>query len=152
MEKLPEKDKICFRIPSDPRFLFLIRAVVTALARTAKFKPDEVDKIEVAVDEACTNVLDHAYHDVFPKPPIDLEIETTGDTFIIDIIDHGLSFDFASYKPPVFPDHWIKGQTRGVGLYLIKRCMDDVQYEQLPENMNRLRLTKKIKTETGKAG
>jgi len=144
MEKISDQEKIRFRIPGDNRYLFLVRTVVTALARASGFPDDEVDKIEIAVDEACTNVLDHAYRDVFPKPPIDIEIHTDEERFVIDVIDHGLSFDFSAYVPPKFPDHWIKGQTRGVGLYLIQQCMDTTEYEQMADNMNRFRLVKKI--------
>lgn len=142
MEKIPDQEKIRFRIPGDARYLFLVRTVVTALARAAGFPEPEVDKIEIAVDEACTNVLDHAYRDVFPKPVIDLEIHTDEKAFVIDIIDRGLSFDFDAYVPPKFPDHWIKGQTRGVGLYLIQQCMDETSYEQVEESVNRFRLIK----------
>lgn len=138
------KEPVRIRIPGDPRYLALVRLVVTTLARSAGFAEEDIDKIEISVDEACTNVLDHAYRDAEPKPPIDVEIRSSAGDFIVDVIDCGRPFDFSSYVPPKLPDHWLSGQARGVGLYLIKKCMDDAQYESLPEQRNRLRLVKKL--------
>ena len=59
------------------------------------------------------------------------------------IIDSGKTFDFSSYRPPTFPDHWDQGHTRGVGLYLIKQCMDEVTYHQLEDRRNKIRLVKR---------
>ena len=133
---------ICLRIPGEAQYLFLVRAVVTAIARDAGMPEIEVDKMEVAVDEACTNVLDHAYRNTNPKPPVDLEIHVSEDRLVVDVIDYGQPFDFSRYSPPRFPDHWLDGQTRGVGLYLIHQCIEKVSYERLSNSKNRLRLIK----------
>lgn len=134
---------IRLRIPGEARFLFLVRAIVTAIAESIGLPEIEVDKVEVAVDEACTNVLDHAYSKLLPKPPIDIEVTVDEKNLVVDVIDYGARFDFSSYTPPRFPDHWLDGQTRGVGLYLIHQCMDSVSYEPLSDRHNRLRLTKR---------
>lgn len=133
---------IALRIPGEAQYLFLIRTVITALARDAGLPELDVDKIEVAVDEACTNVLDHAYRHHAPKPPIDIEIQITEDRFLVDVIDYGQPFEFSNYVPPRFPDHWLDGQTRGVGLYLIHQCMEKVECQKLGPSRNRLRLVK----------
>ena len=62
--------------------------------------------------------------------------------FIAEIVDSGRTFDFSSYCPPSFPQHWDQGNTRGVGLYLIKQCMDEVSYYQLEDRRNKIRLVK----------
>lgn len=144
MKDAEQTRRVRFQIPGDSRYLFLVRTVVTALARDAGLPEEEVDRIEIAVDEACTNVLDHAYRQHAPKPPIELQIDTTEAEFVVDVIDRGTAFDFAAYVPPQFPDHWMDGQTRGVGLYLIKQCMDEILYDRLPEDRNRFRLIKRI--------
>lgn len=131
-------------VPGDANSLAVIRWVITRLALTLGLKPDEVDQIEVAVDEACSNVLDHAYRTLSPKPPLHLEIHLKDTDFIVDIIDQGHSFDYTSYIPPKFPDHWIEGHERGVGLYIIRQFMDEVHYESLPDKRNRMRLIKKV--------
>jgi serine/threonine-protein kinase RsbW len=131
-------------VPGDAQSLALIRLLMTHLAEVAGFQEEDIGKIEIAVDEACTNVIEHAYASMTPKPSIRLEVESKPDRLTIDIVDQGKSFDYNSYIPPRFPDHWNEGNNRGVGLYLIRKCMDDSSYTRLPDKSNRLRLIKNI--------
>lgn len=133
-------------LPGKPTSLAMIRWVVTRLATAAGLAMDDIDQVEVAVDEACTNVLDHAYAAMDPKPPLHIVIDASGDQFIVDIIDRGKTFDFESYTEPKFPDHWLEGHERGVGLYLIHQFIDSVEYETLPDASNRMRLIKQRQT------
>ena len=119
---------------------------MTHLAEMAGFTEEDTGKIEIAVDEACTNVIEHAYANMNPKPPIRLEVETLDNRLIVDIVDRGRAFDYDTYVPPKFPDHWNEGHNRGVGLYLIRKCMDDSSYTRLPDQSNRLRLIKNLES------
>lgn len=141
-------------VPGHPASLSLIRSVVTRLADAAGLSELEVDRVELAVDEACSNVIDHAYARRDPKPQLRLTIRHSDDAFTVDIIDEGESFDLAHYKEPKFPDHWMEeGHHRGAGLFLINRCMDEVSYEQLSKTQNRMRLIKRCShTENAAAG
>jgi serine/threonine-protein kinase RsbW len=131
-------------LPGDAASLAQIRWVVTRLAHAAGLDTESVDRIEMAVDEACTNVLDHAYKLRKPKPPLHIEISSSAEQFMVDVLDDGEGIDFASYTEPKFPDHWEEGNVRGVGLYLIQKLMDEVHYEQLPNRFNRMRLIKHV--------
>ena len=51
------------KIPSQKDNLEIIRNFISAIARKVGFKDEDVNKIELAVDEACTNVIRHAYED-----------------------------------------------------------------------------------------
>ena len=53
--------QILIQAPGYAKSLGRIRALVGDLARTVGFPEDEVDKIAMAVDEACSNVIEHAY-------------------------------------------------------------------------------------------
>jgi serine/threonine-protein kinase RsbW len=136
------RSNVQIRVPGEVRFLALIRSVITMLARTAGFPDMDVDKIELAVDEACSNVMEHAYRQACPKPAVELEVRWEPGRFVVDIVDQGTPFDFSNYVPPKFPDHWLGGRTRGAGLFLIRSCMDETQYESEPGRANRLRLVK----------
>lgn len=131
-------------VPGDPRALAIVRSVVLALCSQAGLGELRAGKIEVAVDEAVTNIIEHAYSGESPKPSIRLQFSLSPRRIMIDIIDNGRSFDYDGYAPPTFPDHWNQGNTRGVGIYLIRECMDEVQYEQLTGDRNRMRLIKLI--------
>jgi serine/threonine-protein kinase RsbW len=139
-----QEPSVRLRVPGEHRYLALVRSVVVALAEESGFQDQDVDKIEMSVDEACTNVMDHAYDHLARKPPVEVEIRVTADRFVVDVKDEGKTFDFNAYVPPKFPEHWISGHLRGVGLYLIRTFMDDAQYEKLPGNINCLRLAKNL--------
>ena len=121
-----------------------MRSLVRELCSQTGLGELKTSKIEVAVDEAVTNIIEHGYSEESRKPSIHLQFSLGRRRIMIDIIDKGKSFDFAGYSPPTFPDHWHKGHTRGVGLYLIQECMDEVHYDQLTNQRNRLRLVKLI--------
>ena len=136
-------NSFCFTVPGEPQSLALIRLIMTHLADRAGFSEEDIGKIEIAVDEACTNIIEHAYRSRSPKPPIRLEVETQSEQFIVRIKDEGDPFDYDAYVVPKFPDHWNEGNTHGVGLYLIRKCMDDSSYTRLTERGNCLRLVKR---------
>ncbi len=133
-----------FQVPGEAQSLSLIRMLTIHLAELAGFHEEDAGKIEIAVDEACTNVIEHAFEALVPKPPIYLEVELSGRGLQMDILDQGRSFDFDAYVPPVFPDHWTEESDQGVGLYLIRRCMDEAVYTQQSDGRNRLRLVKRL--------
>ncbi len=132
-------------VPGDSKSLSLIRMVITAIAREAGLSQDQVDKVEVAVDEACTNVIEHSYENLTPHPPVEVQVQANGKDFIVDIVDSGPSFDFHNRSRNKFPDHWLRGENmRGAGLYLMMSLMDSVDYERLPDERNRMRMVKRI--------
>jgi len=142
MENPELKKEFTLEIPGDPLSLALVRLMIRHLAHQAGFGSDQCSKIELSVDEALTNIIEHAYEDLDPKPAIHLAFDVHPHRFIAEIIDSGKTFDFSSYRPPNFPDHWDQGNTRGVGLYLIRQCMDEVSYHQLEDSRNKIRLVK----------
>ena len=48
-------------VPADPAAMFIVRALVGKISEKIGFAADESDKLVLAVDEACTNVIRHAY-------------------------------------------------------------------------------------------
>src|SRR6266702_451022 len=91
------------------------------LARKVGFDEGEVAKIEMAVDDACSNVVRHAYspdkewcwHQCDPEIRLDIRVE--GNLLIIEINDHGQRFDFANYRPARMEDHLREMKPGGYG-------------------------------------
>ncbi|NCD32996.1 MAG: ATP-binding protein [Spartobacteria bacterium] len=132
-------------VPGDLKSLSLIRMVVKEVGLKIGIHPDYIDKIEVAVDEACTNVIEHGYDGMEPHPPVEIHMNCDGRQFVVDIVDSGPAFNFDRSVRHEFPDHWLNtDQTRGAGLYLMFCMMDDIDYQRLPDLRNRMRLVKKI--------
>ena len=87
-------------VPGDPRSLALVRSFVGHLALTAGFDDVEASKIEVAVDEACANIIEHAYSEMERKPPVTVQVVLSDDSFVVQIFDEGKSFDKAFMEAP----------------------------------------------------
>ena len=156
--ELPEKihreesaDKLLIQTPGHGSYLAYIRAIVGDLARKIGFDEGEAAKIEMAVDEACSNVVRHAYSPDKKwcwqqrDPEIRLDIRLEGSRLIIEINDHGQRFDFANYRPARMEDHLREMKPGGYGIPIMRNFMDEVQYSSNDQTGNTLRMVKYLK-------
>lgn len=120
-----------------------IRDFISSAALNAGFLKDTVDNIILAVDEACTNIIKHAYK-YFPDGEIVLTLKTTEDTFTIEIIDYGKSFEPGLIPNPDLKKYLDQRRVGGLGMYLMKTLMDDVKYKSIPGKFNQVSLSKNI--------
>ncbi len=124
------------KLPSDPRLLAVVRVTVAQLAEALGFEASECRKIILAVDEALSNLIRHAYKNEC-NHEIELNCEAQADWLEFTFIDRG---------EPADPNR-ICGQPLdeaalgGRGTHLIRQIMDEVRYERLPDQ-NRLHLKK----------
>jgi len=99
----------------------------------------------LAVDEVCANLIIHS-HNCNDHESFDLLIkidQNKGITF--DIIDNGIGFNIAKYKEPSLSEIIKSKKKGGVGLMLVRRIMDDVEYKcDTHKNICVLRLFKKM--------
>ncbi|MEW6732676.1 MAG: ATP-binding protein [Acidobacteriota bacterium] len=130
------------RVPSATDNLEIIRDFVTRVARKARFTEEDLNKLELAVDEACTNVMEHAYRQDETKQ-VRVEIEFNDERFIIDVLDNGITLDIDTLPPaPDIGELIIKRARGGLGLHLIRMLMDEVEFESKPGVGNHVRLVK----------
>jgi sigma-B regulation protein RsbU (phosphoserine phosphatase) len=99
-----------------------VRAVCSELPGTS-LAADRVTELELAVNEATSNIIKHAYHGRTDQR-IHLEAETFPDQVVIRLHHIGDPCDPSSVAPPVLDG----SQESGFGLYLIKQSVDDVRY------------------------
>lgn len=104
-----------------------VRNFVAHHAETYGFSQEDVHDIKLAVDEAYTNVIKHAYNFDATKN-VQVKILTKGNEFTISLADEGTAFDPSSYKEPDIPQRIMLRKRGGVGVYLIHKLMDRVEY------------------------
>lgn len=144
-------NKLLLHAPGHGSYLAQIRVIVGDLARKVGFDEDEAAKIEMAVDEACSNVVKHAYsHDKkwcwqHRDPEIRLDVRTEGSRLVIKINDHGQRFDFANYRPVDIEDRLREMKRDGYGIFIMRNFMDEVQYNSNDQTGNTLRMVKYLK-------
>ncbi|MFP5212042.1 MAG: ATP-binding protein [Acidobacteriota bacterium] len=124
-------------IPSDPACLFLVRGFVERLAGRMEFAREEVERMVLAVDEACTNVIRHAYKSRSGER-LELRFEVTAERLEITIRDFGIPVDPKSFETRDLEEV----RPGGLGLHFMKIAMDIVSYETPPEGGTLLRMIK----------
>jgi anti-anti-sigma factor len=109
-------------------------------ARSAALDEDEVFHCQMAVDEACTNIIEHAYgEDATGNIEITCFVEPGICT--IQIVDHGRPFNPDSVPVPRIGASLDEIKPGGIGLHLMRRLMDEVRFE-FTEHGNRLTMKK----------
>jgi serine/threonine-protein kinase RsbW len=129
------------KIQSRTEQLTKVRDFVSDAARGFGFAEDDVSKIALAVDEACTNIIKHAYQST-PGKEITISITGEDDAFQIRIVDNGRRFDPSTVENPDMPEYLSHYRKGGLGVYLIRSLMDKVEYGTASRQQNEVRLTK----------
>lgn len=135
--------KYQLKIPSQSDNLSIIREVVAKVAAQVGFDSDEASKIELAVDEACTNVIKHAYGKN-SNQMIDLSIKFDDKKLIIIVADKGKGFKPEDIKLPDLNESIKEGRRGGLGICLIRTLMDKVDFKIKPGSKNQVRMIKYI--------
>lgn len=128
-------------VPNDRAYLGIIGSYVAAVARQVGLPEDEVARVQLAVGEACKNVLQHAYP-AGVSTHYRITCETTADQLCIKIWDGGDPFDPDRVPPPDLAADITKRRIGGLGLHLMRQWMDEVAVFPCPSGKE-LRLLKR---------
>jgi anti-sigma regulatory factor (Ser/Thr protein kinase) len=131
-------------VPSHPKYLSLVRAVTVMMGVQNKVDDTVIEHMEHAVDEACSNVITHAYAGD-PNKQIEVTLRISPEAFEVIIEDSGLKADVASIKGRDLDDI----RPGGIGVHLIRRACDVVEFDEKKKKGNRLRLVKYLKVKHG---
>lgn len=115
------------KVKSSTDNLELIRSFTRSSALDYGFNEEIIDKIILAVDEACTNVIKHAYK-YSPEGDIIINIKASDNKFTIAITDYGKDFDPSLVPDPDIKKYYQQHKVGGLGIYLMKKLMDEVNY------------------------
>jgi serine/threonine-protein kinase RsbW len=110
-----------------------ILGFVQKVVRKAGFSEAENYKIQLAVDEAFTNIIEHAYGGE-NVGDIECSCEFFDPELVIQLIDFGRPFDPNRIDPPDLNSNLMERKTGGLGLYFIHQLMDEVKFYCIPEN------------------
>ncbi len=136
--------KFTLKVPSSTENLALIREFVTSVGKQARMEDADISQLELAVDEACANVIEHAYdHDISKEVMIRAIFDEA--EVRISVIDTGHGFDPNKLKSESVEQLVSQRKSGGLGIRLIKTLMDEVSYEIVPGQKNELHMTKRIR-------
>ncbi len=137
-----QKAEYRLRIPSQTDNLEIIRFFVGKVAHKVGFSEDDIGKIELAVDEACTNVMKHAYKEDITDKSLDVAVKIDYQKLTLVVTDHGKGFDPKKIRIPDMKEYLAELRVGGLGIYLMKTLMDEVDYDIKPGVRNQVRMVK----------
>ena len=142
-------EPIVLDLPSEASVLNLVRAALRAVAedgRRVRLDAREVDEVQVALQEACTNAIRHA-HNGDPCRRFRVELRRLENQLEVLVRDTGAPFDLDAKKPPL-PEALQEG---GYGIRIMRSWMDEVELTR-DDTGNVLRLVRRYRTVAGDAG
>jgi serine/threonine-protein kinase RsbW len=139
-------------LTSETENLELIREFVAKIAQKTGLKEIDVNKIELAVDEACANVIKHAYPEDAPSKPIQIRIEVNPGKMLIIVSDKGKGFDVKSVPAVDMNKYLAEMRVGGLGIYLIRNLMDEVEFTMNQGKNNEVRMIKYFENHAQKPG
>ncbi len=119
-----------------------VRAFVEEACRQAGVDASASFDLKLAVDEACTNIIEHGYAGR-PGETIVLACEADGTGVRVTIVDRGRSFHPSDVPPPDLSSDWKERRIGGLGWHLIRKSVDEIDYGPDPSGGNRLTLVKR---------
>lgn len=134
------------QVPSSTENLAIIRDFVTSIGEQAGLTPGEVAQLELAVDEACANVIEHAYGRDMTKE-VTVRALVDDDSIEIVVIDTGQGFNPVTVPQLGVGELISNRKSGGLGMRLMKTLMDEVRYEIIPGKKNELRMIKRLHKE-----
>jgi serine/threonine-protein kinase RsbW len=126
-------------LPADDRLLRATRRAVSAYLEEFVASADVIDDVVLALNEACTNVVVHAFPKV-SSGTCRLRADLSTDEVVVEVVDDGIGFDAMGYQAgdllAVF----------GRGLEMVRRLMTTVELESpRPEGGTRLLMRKTLR-------
>jgi anti-sigma regulatory factor (Ser/Thr protein kinase) len=125
-------------LPSDPRFLSVVRAAVGELGVIYGLSNEECIEVTLAVDEALANIIRHAYGNCYDRE-MTFECLVDGEQMEFTLLDQGEAPDPTRICGKPMDEFALSGR----GTHLIKAIMDEMSYQKVPDG-NQLKLVKRL--------
>lgn len=131
-----------FKVPCQKKNLVDIRYFVNDVLGRHLDSEIDINSLVLAVDEVCANLMIHS-HQCNPNKCLELCVNVQNNEIIFEIKDTGNGFNMKEYKEPTIQEIISEKKKGGLGLMLVKRIMDKIEY--VPQKNNNIyRLSKKL--------
>jgi len=138
--------EIELKIKSDLQYLSIVRAFFKSVVEPFEAPNDKIFEIMLVLDEALANIIEHGYK-LEKEHEIIIGLDVTFKRIVISITDFSAGFDISKFGNVNLEEHKKKRKNRGLGVFIIKKIMDEVEYTHNPYNGNKLVLTKHLQQE-----
>lgn len=136
-------------VAAHTRNLAVVREFLHNAIKRSALPTKDVNKVVLAVDEAVANTIQHGYEGR-EGGTVEIMIDADHQKFTVKIRDSGISYDPAvgskANASIDLPAHIASGNKRGLGLFIMRKVMDEVRYTSREGDINELTLVKYIVT------
>jgi serine/threonine-protein kinase RsbW len=134
----PERRVVRLTIPARPEYIILCRLALTGLARLRPLSEELVADLKLALTEATSNSVRHAYDG--SDGVVEISYELSHDRLAIEVSDNGAGFDHAGDGGLGDLDDLSEG---GLGIAIIRAIADEFDLTRGPDGRgSRLRFAK----------
>jgi serine/threonine-protein kinase RsbW len=131
-------------VPSDTANLSMVRDFIERAVRRSPIDASDLNKLTLAVDEACANVIEHA-HEHDSTKELTIRVSFDDSRVEVDVVDTGRSFDPTKHAAISLGDLAKLRKDGGMGIRIMQMATDELSYTLDESGHNRLRLVKYIK-------
>ncbi len=137
-----DTDTVHLQLPSRPEYLLVARLATSGVGLRADLTVDDIEDLKVAVAEACTNVINHAFdEDAAPEQrQIQLRMTRGKGEITVEVEDEGVGFDPEELERA--RRNGLEGEG-GLGFGLMKELTDTLQIESAPGSGTRVIMVKR---------
>lgn len=140
MECVVDLDEIELKVKSNPRYLAVIRALAVFAAEQVGFDSQNVEDLKLAVDEACANVIRHAYKGETDND-IRIKFMSRDGWFHVIVEDSGVKATPGCLRERSLDELCVGG----LGLHFMKKAFQVIKFDDKNTAGNRLILSRKLK-------
>lgn len=127
-------------IPARAEYITLCRLALTGIARVRELSDEVLADLKLALTEAASNSVRHAYTDADNTGVVEISYELRPDRLVIEVTDEGEGFDPKEAEGA--PEELSEG---GLGIAIIRAIADDVEIGKQPSGKgSRLRFEKEL--------
>jgi len=137
-------NKCKLKVEANLESLSVISSLISEAMKQANIDAAITPRVLLAVDEACTNIVLYAYPE--QKGYIRLTCWLEHDDFVISIEDKGKPFNPCSVPPPELDVDLDDRRVGGLGIYFMRKFMDEISYKHDPRTGNQLTMRKHVGT------
>jgi serine phosphatase RsbU (regulator of sigma subunit)/anti-sigma regulatory factor (Ser/Thr protein kinase) len=130
-----------FVLPAQRLYVTEMKERIQKLCREFNFAYKDVNNLMIVLDEACSNIIRHAYKDKAEDGDITFEIKIREKGIYLTLIDTGISFNWKNFKTPNLNHYVDIGKKGGLGVWIIRKLTDKSDYK-VTERGNELSLIK----------
>ena len=137
-----------FQVPASTEHLAMVRDRVRECVDLAGVPEKIANQVVLASDEAVTNVINHSFNNDGVSE-VEIEVAVDGEKIMLTVRDEAPPFDPTVMPDPNMEEHVKAGKKGGLGIYLMRKIMDEMTHRVLNGGVNELVLVKNLPSEEG---